>query len=171
MSDQFAPVAAVEVRRRSYLYGSSAVVAAIIFAVGLQSLIVFYRFDGNWTGWFCTGSNFSVPPQLASEHLYVFPSSPGYHGQMYHYLAHDPFLRSNLREYMDDPRFRCRRFLVPFLAWLLSAGHPGYIDLALLVVNLCFLLLGTWSLGQYCVLSGTPPAASASFALVPALLV
>src|SRR4051794_29412544 len=89
---------------RAGFSSGGAALAAVILALGLQSLIVFYRFDGNWTGWFCTGSQFPVPPQLVSERLYVFPSSPGYDGQMYHYLAHDPFLRSDLHEYMDAPR-------------------------------------------------------------------
>ena len=71
-----------------------AIMAALTFGLGLQTLVVVCRYDGNWSRLFTTGSYFPVPPELFSEHLYVFSSSTGYDGQMYHYLTHDAFLQS-----------------------------------------------------------------------------
>src|ERR1700682_5018237 len=96
--------------------------AAAVLAVALawlwMSLTVHYNYQGNWTALFCIGERFPTPPILrSSEHLYVFKNSAGYDGQFYHDLAHDPFLRRGSASFIDAPRLRARRILVPLLAW------------------------------------------------------
>jgi hypothetical protein len=96
----------------------------------------------NWTALFCTGSRFPVPPALAGESVYIFPNSTGYDGQMYHYVAHDPFIRTDMWRYMDNAQVRYRRILLPALAFLLAAGWQPGIDRAYIGANLLFLFFG-----------------------------
>jgi hypothetical protein len=148
-----------------------AVVCAACLA-GWQALTVHYNFGGNWTALFYTGAGLhGVPPALTREHIYVFPNSLGYDGQFYHYLAHDPLLRRNFTAFMDDPRYRSRRILVPGLAFLLAFGRDENIDAAYLAVVWIFVALGAYWLGRLAVLYGHAAWLGLGFALVPAVLV
>ncbi|HEV8146815.1 MAG TPA: hypothetical protein VGP79_10555 [Bryobacteraceae bacterium] len=93
-------------------------VAALVLT--WQALTVRYSYGGNWSGLFCTGSRMPFPSELAHENIYVFPNSSGYDGQAYHYVAHDPWFQRGLANYIDAPRLRTRRILVPALAWLVA---------------------------------------------------
>src|ERR1700735_587174 len=105
--------------RRPVLYALTAAVLALTW----QALTVRYTYRGNGTALFCTGALSNPPPAaLVSEHIYRFPNSYGYDGQFYHYMAHDPLLRRGFQSSLDSPRFRYRRMLVPFSAWLLGSG-------------------------------------------------
>src|SRR5438105_15265906 len=85
---------------------SYALLAALL-AFCWQALTVHYNYGGNWTGLFCTGARFIAPPAaLDSEHIYRFRNADGYDGQMYHYMAHDPFLTRGFQSAMDSPRVR-----------------------------------------------------------------
>ncbi len=137
----------------------------------LQWLIVHARFGGNWTGLFCTGSTLPVPAALAGENIFVFRNSTGYDGQMYHYAAHDPLLRTEMWRHMDDARLRYRRILLPAVAFLLAGGRAGWIDRAYIGANLLFLCLGAWWLGRYLELWGLDPRWAALFVLSPAALI
>ena len=104
------------------------------------------NYGGNWTALFCTGAVQRQPPLAASEHVYLFANSTGYDGQFYHYIAHDPLMRSDLKTYVDDPRMRYRRILIPLLAYALALGHSGLIDPAYEIVCLLSIGLGVyWS--------------------------
>ncbi len=72
----------------------------------------------------------AVPPGL-----FVFGSN-GYDGQFYYRLALDPadLHRTAFGITMDLP-FRVQRIGYPALAWLLSLGHPAWVPVALVVVN------------------------------------
>src|ERR1700722_4966098 len=95
---------------------------AAVFA--RQCATVHANYGGNWTALYCTGARLGVPAPLASEHVWQFPGSNGFDGQMYHYIAHDPLIRdAALAGHVDDPRLRYRRILVPGLAYLLAGGH------------------------------------------------
>src|SRR2546422_8551934 len=92
-----------------------------------QFLTVHYNRHDNWTALFCTGAKAQVPPQLAPA-TYRFANSVGYDGQMYRYVAHDPLARLGLKEYIDAPRLRYRRILIPALAFALAAGRQELVD-------------------------------------------
>jgi hypothetical protein len=139
--------------------------------LALQFLIVNFRYGGNWTALFCTGSKFKVPPALAGEKVYVFSNSTGYDGQMYHYVAHDPLIRTDIWRYMDNSRVRYRRILLPAIAFLLAARRQTSIDSAYLGANLLFLFLGAWWLSRYLDSLGLQPRLAALFVLAPASLV
>ena len=91
--------------------------AAIALVTLWQWATVTANYGGNWTALFCTGATQRQPPLVVSENIYLFANSPGFDGQMYHYIAHDPLMRSDLRRYIDDPRLRYRRILIPLLAY------------------------------------------------------
>jgi hypothetical protein len=137
------------------------------FAIALvtvwQWATVNANYGGNWTALYCTGALQPHPSLVETEHVYVFPNSTGYDGQLYHYVAHDPFLRGDLKAYVDDARLRYRRILVPALAYALALGRQEWIDPA---YELVFLL--TVGMGVYwsCRLAG---AWGLLFLLIPAV--
>lgn len=101
-----------------------------------QSATVWANYGGNWTALFCTGARQRIPPELRGESIYTFANSYGYH-----YIAHDPFLRRNLAQYLDEPGLRYRRMLAPLLAWLFAGGadrflHPGFYAIVLTAIGL-----------------------------------
>jgi hypothetical protein len=144
---------------------------AVAVALSWQSLAAHYVFAGNWTSWFCTGGNLVQPDALATEHLYRFAHSDGYDGQFYHYIAHDPLFRRGMDHYIDAPRLRYRRILVPALAYAVAAGQDRVIDAALVAVNLLCVFGGAYWLSRYATSYGRHPAWGTLFLLVPAVLV
>lgn len=136
-----------------------------------QYLVVHTRYQGNWTALFCTGAAFPPPPALAREGLYIFPNSSGYDGQFYHYAAHDPLARGGMQRYMDVPRRRYERILLPAVAFALALGRQPFIDAAFIAANLLFLLLGAWWLGRLLETFGFRPQWAALFVLAPAALI
>jgi hypothetical protein len=159
-----------EKRERSRVWFTTALLCALSGLI-LQILIVNCLFGGNWTALYCTGSVFPVPPALAAEHVYVFPNSAGYDGEMYHYVAHDPLIHSGMWRYMDNSRVRYRRILLPATAFLLAAGQQAWIDRAYLIVNLLFLFLGAWWLSRYLDALGFQPRLATLFVFTPAVLI
>lgn len=104
------------------------------------------NYRGNWTAFYCAGDLQRLAPLAVTENVYLFQNSTGYDGQFYHYKAHDPFLRSNLKTFVDDARLRYRRILVPLLAYLLAGGRSGLVDPAYELVFLIGIGLGVyWS--------------------------
>jgi hypothetical protein len=146
--------------------------AAATLSVALwQWATVHANYKGNWTALYCTGSLLPHPPLVASERVYIFANSTGFDGQMYHYVAHDPFLRSNLKSYVDDPRLRYRRILVPVLAYTLALGRAGRIDVAYELVCLASIaLLVYWSC-LFSSQSGLSPAWGLAVLYCPAVLI
>jgi hypothetical protein len=144
---------------------------ALGFFLAWQAVVVHFQYDGNWTVLFCTGGKLTEPPSLAGENIYRFPDSFGYDGQFYHYVAHDPLFRHRITRYIDAPRLRYRRILLPGLAYLAAAGQAQAIDPALIGVNLLFLFAGVYWLSRYAVNRGRHAAWGLLFLTVPAVLV
>ena len=138
-----------------------------LLVLAWQALTVHYNYHGNWTALFCTGAKLPVPPALAGERIHRFPGSNGWDGQFYHYIAHDPLLRSGLGSYIEAPRLRYRRILVPALAFALALGDAARIDTAYRLVILAFILLGAWALARLAVTYGRHPAWGLAFFLAP----
>ena len=135
-----------------------------------QAATVHFSYGGNWTALFCTGGLQRIPPELA-QGTYLFQSSRGYDGQFYRYLAHDPWSTRGLWMYQDNPMLRCRRVLVPAVAWLLVAGQDRFIDAAYVLVILLSVFLGIYWLGRYAVFHGRHPAWGLAFLVLPATLI
>ena len=145
--------------------------AAVALTFAWQALTVHYNYGGNWTALFCTGGTLQVPPSLAWEGIYLFPNSTGYDGQFYHYQAHDPFLRKGLSDYMDAPKLRYRRILVPAAAYLLAGGQDRYLDTATFGVLWLSVFLGVYWLARYIAPLGWHPAWALCFLVVPATFI
>jgi len=144
---------------------------AVLLALTWQYLAVHYNYAGNWTALFCTGARLTQPPSLASEKIYTFANTSGNDGQYYHYVAHDPLLLRGLDHYIDAPRLRYRRILVPGLAFLVAFGNSRYIDAAFIGVNLLFLFAGVYWMSRYFAHFRWPRAWGLLFLLVPAVVV
>ena len=145
---------------------------AVISAATWQALTVHYNYGGNWTALFHAGSKYLAPPaELRSERIYQFSDSFGYDGQLYHYMAHDPFLRRGFQSSLDAPRFRYRRILVPLSAWLLAGGQDRFVDRAYVVVVWFWVFAGALWTGLAACRRGAHPAWSLAFLLVPAVMV
>jgi hypothetical protein len=146
-------------------------VVCALTALTWQFLTVHYNYEGNWSALFRTGSSQTVPPQLAFEKIYRTPHPVGWDGQIYHYIAHDPWLRHGTGAYLSAPRLSYRRILVPGLAWVLSfGGSPQLVDSAYRLVLLAFFFLGGYWLARLASLSGRHPAWGLVFFFVPAAL-
>src|SRR5579863_287925 len=142
---------------------------AVVLVAAWQCSTVRANYSGNWTALFCTGAEEPHPPLVAAEHIYLFPNSTGYDGQIYHYIAHDPFLRSDLKTYVDDPRLRYRRIFVPLLAYAIAWGHSGWIDPAYEFVCLLSIGLGVYWSCRFAQSVDLSPAWGLLFLLAPAI--
>lgn len=142
----------------------------------LSALLVFvsttarvrYAFGGNWTAVFYTGADLRVPSDL-DAHTYRV-ANVGYDGQFYRYLAHDPFFQKGYSRFVDSPRLRFGRILVPFFAWLLGAGQSRWIDGAFIAVELFFLAAGVYWCALLLARRGRSPLWGLLFLTVPATL-
>jgi hypothetical protein len=143
----------------------------VILGLGWQLLTVHFNYGGNFTALFCTGAGLPIPPQLASEHIYVFPRSGGYDGQYYHYVAHDPLYRTEIGRALPGPAIRYPRILLPGLAYLLAFGQQRWIDASYFGCNLAFLFLGAWWLAQLLIRMGLSPWFAVLYLLVPATII
>ena len=139
-------------------------------ALSWQALTVHFNYRGNWTGPFVTGEYFAVPPALAFEHVWQDPKSYGWDGQFYHFIAHDPLPGDSMARYVEAPRLRYRRILVPAAAFLLVFGQPAAIDWSYRIVILFFFALGTYWTAQLVHESGRNPAWGLLFFFLPAAI-
>ncbi|HVN05287.1 MAG TPA: hypothetical protein VMT86_12760 [Bryobacteraceae bacterium] len=154
----------VDSRRECLAYA----LLAMLLVFSWQWLTVRVNYGGNWTALYCTGALQGVPATLAGEHVYQFPRSHGYDGQMYHYIAHDPLMRTpDLARYVDAQRMRYRRILIPGLAYLLAGGRAAWIDPAfdaLIVLSVGAGVYWTAALAR-------SPAWGLMFVMLPATLI
>jgi len=135
-----------------------------------QALTVRFNHTANWTGLFHTGSTSAVPPALDFESIHIFQNDRGYDGQLYHYVAHDPLLRTDMLRYVDNPRLRWRRILAPGAAALLAGGEARWVDGAYFSVILGLVFAGAYWLSCWCGRGGLHPAWGLAFAIAPATI-
>jgi hypothetical protein len=112
-----------------------------------------------------------VPAFLKSENLYIFPNSEGYDGQVYHLVAHDPWMQKGSASAIADVSFRYQRILVPALAWILACGQDRWIHAAYFTVILAFVFLGVYWTAGFAVRIGRPALWGLVFLFAPAALV
>jgi hypothetical protein len=100
---------------------------------------------------------------------FVYPGA-GYDGQMYRLVAHDPLAQKGYWKFLDDPRYRARRGLVPLAAALSAGGSPRLVDLSFIGITDVLLALGGVCFIRlakgYC----PPGAALAAYLLIPAVV-
>jgi hypothetical protein len=143
-------------------------ILAVLLVFTWTAARIHYAFGGNWTALFCAGTNYQPPPDIAAG-TYRFPG-PGYDGQFYRDLAHDPFLRKSYAQYVDAPQLRFQRLLIPLAAWLLALGQHDWIDPAYIAVEMLFIGLGTYWCARLLVRHGRSQFWGLLFVVVPATL-
>jgi hypothetical protein len=144
---------------------------ATLIAFAWQWSTVEFNAGGNWTVLYHTGERSTLPPQLATEEIRQIPDSSGYDGQFYHYIAHDPLLRRGLDRYVDNPRLRWRRILLPGMAWLLAFGSDDYVDSVYFALMLASVFAGSFWLSALAQIEGKPEWLGLLFLAVPAMAV
>ena len=116
--------------------------AAVALGLSFQALTVRYNYGGDWSGLFRVGDRFPQPPDLPAP--YRFRDSWGYDGQSYRLIAHDPFLRRGFDKYLDNPRHRYSRILMPLIAWALALGNEGWVEPAYVLTLAAFVFAGAY---------------------------
>lgn len=120
--------------------------AVYLFFIGLR--LGLYGFDPSS---FITAGDRFCDPDLISEKIIILENSSGYDGQFYYRLALDPFTSkvSDFGVRLDTPPHRHQRILYPFIVWIASFGHGGYVPLLMIAVNFGALCLIGWFGGAY----------------------
>ena len=168
-NDEARPPDAAQRRRRlaALALGASVATAALL----AQAVTVRYNYGGNWTGLFHHGELFPFPQALSGEGVYFFPDSYGYDGQIYHLIAHDPWLQRGFSRQVDDPRLRYRRILLPAVAHAIGGDSPAALHAAYLGLVLLSAALGAAGLAMWAMRHGRSAAWGALFLFVPATFV
>lgn len=146
-------------------------VTALLLALSWQYLTVRFNYGMNWTALFYTGESTPLPLPRTGQAIYRFSGSAGYDGMYYRLIAHDPLFKKGYAIYVDNPRLKWRRILVPGLARVFAAGHDSWIESTYIAVTLLFVMHGALWLSRYCILNGFHPGWGLAFLLVPSVLV
>lgn len=95
----------------------------------------------------------------------------GYDGQWFLGLAYDPLMRGDLTDTFDAPQYRAQRPLLGMLGWLLAAGQPGAIPVALLIVQILAVGLGCAAFARIVTGFGRSRWWGLVFAFIPGVVV
>ncbi len=156
-----------------------------VIAVGLVGLVVagillavqFVRLDSNGLGGgpsapFVVGTTWRLDEELAARgHDVVVTPGPGYDGQWFLGLAYDPLLRGHIADGFDMPRYRARRPLMAMAGWLLAAGQPEAVPVALLATGLLAVGAGCAATARLLGPAGRSRWWGLGFALIPGVIV
>jgi len=143
----------------------------LALALAWQCVLVYGIYGGARSGLFYTGADVALPPAVEAEAPVRAPDPVGFDGQYYHVVAHDPLLRGEPAAYVDNPRLRWRRILVPGLAYGLALGRDGWVDAAFVVVLLAFTFVGLFWSARYAERCVFPAWLGLAFLLLPATFV
>jgi len=145
---------------------------ASVAAIALWwALVVHFAYGGAWNGLYCTGRAIRMPEWLESrEPVYRMAGPVGYDGQWFHILAHRPFAFREHARYMDAPRLRVQRILLPLSAWLFAFGRFEWVDPAYFALMLAWLGAGVWWTARLAELRGASPLWGLVFLALPSSL-
>ena len=125
--------------RRTLVHASIALTLVLI----LMSLLYFIKYDRQITGFFRIGDVLPISPLLNKSSIFINQEEVGYDGQQFLTIALDPALhhRGSIIA-LDNPRYRYRRIMYPFLGYSIGFGNPITVSYALVGINiLCIVLL------------------------------
>ena len=143
---------------------------AVGFWWSWQALTVHYNYHGNWTGLFCIRDTMPRPAFLQSENLYLFEHSDGYDGQVFHLIAHDPWMRKGSYEAIGGAAFRYQRIFVPAVAWIFALGQDRWIHASYFGIILTLVFLGVYWTARFAERAGLSPNWGLAFAITPAAI-
>ena len=145
-------------------------IAATALVFTWMAFVVHYADGSNWTALFCIGDRTPEPPELQHD-VYRWPNSGGYDGAFYRTLAHDPWLRRGFAHYVDGPRLRFRRILVPALAWTLGGGRDSAIDAGYIAAMLAFVAAGAFWVAEHAAAMGRSALWGLAYLLLPSTII
>src|SRR5581483_6603235 len=145
-------------------------IAATALLLAWMGFVVHYADGGNWTALFCIGDRTPVAPEI-QQGVYRWPNSGGYDGAFYRTLAHDPSLRRGFGRYVDGPRLRFRRILIPALAWILGGGSDSAIDVTYVAAMLAFVAGGAFWFAEYAAALGRSVLWGFAYLLLPSTII
>jgi hypothetical protein len=122
---------------------------ATLLALGWQALVVYGYFGGHWSALFLRSARLLPSPPVRAESPYTLPNGDGYDGQLYHAIAHDPLDLHRTDSFLDVPRLRYPRILLPALSYALGLGRLFWVDRAYRSLELMFLFLGVFCLSDW----------------------
>lgn len=143
--------------------------AATLLALAWQAATVHFNYKGNWTALFCIGDKSPMPPDLQAG-AWIFDRSKGYDGQYYRVVAHDPWMRTERRSFVDS-RHRFDRILLPAAAWLVALGRQSWIDASYILLVLVSLFVGTWFTSMWALLENRAVWCGFGFLLLPGVVI
>ena len=142
--------------------------AGLALALAWQLFLVHGLYQGRWSGLFYTGTEVALPPALAGVEIARAPDPIGFDGQYYRFIAHDPWLATGARAYVDNPPLRWRRILAPALAWAAAGGNAAAVDGAFIATILAFAALGVGASARFVAAHGLSPWLGLAFLALPA---
>jgi hypothetical protein len=112
----------------------------VFISLGLALLVTIWlyqtKFAGQITGFFRIGSVLPLSPLLDRQQTLIYPEELGYDGQQFLSIALDPWLsHPGTIAALDQPSYRYRRILYPFLGHILGLGQTHWIPYALVALN------------------------------------
>lgn len=124
--------------------------------VALTALLLYAAWVGwahhighDWQDWATIGRRFVGASETSPAILRDAPhatSEIGYDGQFFLYIARDP---DGAVPYLDNASYRYGRIVYPLAARWLALGRQEAIPLALIVVNLLAIAVGTWAIAAW----------------------
>jgi hypothetical protein len=124
--------------------------------VALTALLLYAAWVGwahhighDWREWANPGTRFvsasGTSPAIARDAPHA-TSDIGYDGQFFLYIARDP---AGAVPYLDNASYRYGRIVYPLAARGLALGRQDAIPLALVVLNLLAVAVGTWAVAAW----------------------
>ncbi|WP_265263597.1 AZOBR_p60025 family cell surface glycopolymer formation protein [Spirulina subsalsa] len=120
--------------RKSPILSNGIIATLVVIIVLLFNL--WFKFDGNITGFFRIGSEFPLSPYLNPETTFIYPNEVGHDGQQFLTIALDPTLQNlDSINALDAPHYRYRRILYPLLGYVFGLGQSRLIPWAMVILN------------------------------------
>ncbi len=94
--------------------------------------------------------------------LHIPGAAPGYDGQFYYQIAHDPL---HAAQFLDRPAYRYQRIVYPMLVWALTLGQASTIPFILWLVNFLAIVFGTELVARMLIQQKLSPWYSLAFGL------
>ncbi len=158
-------------RRLLWMAAAGLAVAGVLLALQFVRL-AHNHLGSDPTAPFFVGTAWHLDEELAARGTRAtVTSGNGYDGQWFLGLAHDPLLRGHLAAGFDMPRYRARRPLFAMAGWLLSAGRPAAVPVALLAVELLAVAAGCAATGRVAAAHGRSRWWGLGFVAVPGVAV
>ena len=111
-----------------------------------------------------------VPEFLRSERLYIFASTDGYDGQIFHLIAHDPWMTRGSAAAIYEAELSLSADLRSRTGLDARIGHDEYVHATYFAVILGFAFAGVFWLAQFARTRGMHPAWGLVFLAVPATI-